>query len=59
MSILSELGISAQNSGVGSKEWVKAGGEWIDSVNPATGKTDRQSAVGDGGRLPPSRRSGS
>ena len=38
MTILSELGISAQNSGVGSKEWAKANGEWIDSVNPATGK---------------------
>jgi aldehyde dehydrogenase (NAD+) len=39
MSILSELGIEAQNSGVGSKELMTAGGEWIDSVNPATGKT--------------------
>lgn len=36
--LLAELGINAENSGVGSKEWTTAGGEWIESINPATEK---------------------
>jgi len=36
--LLAELGIKSDNTGVGSKEWADANGEWTESINPATGK---------------------
>jgi aldehyde dehydrogenase (NAD+) len=40
--LLAELGIKAENSGVGSKDWATANGEWIESINPATAKAIAQ-----------------